>query len=75
MREITLGSCYYSLPQSPAQYKAAEEKRQREERAAFERTREKYAKERAEKEKSRPKGYEAPAPQRSSKEKHDDWSR
>lgn len=75
MKEISDNSCYYSLPQSPAQYKAAEEKRQREERAAVERAREKYAKERAEKEKSRPKTYEAPAPQRSSKKKHDDWSR
>ena len=75
MKEIAGSSCYYSLPQSPAQHKAAEEKRQREERAALERARERAAKERAEKEKSRPKTYEAPAPVRSPKKKHDDWSR
>jgi hypothetical protein len=76
MREITSGnSCYYDLPPSPSQHKAAEEKRKREERAALERAREKAAKERAEKEKSRPRTYEEPAPKRSQKKKHDDWSR
>ena len=75
MKEIAGSSCYYSLPQSPSQHKAAEEKRKREERAALERARERAAKERAEKEKSRPKTYEAPAPVRSPKKKHDDWSR
>lgn len=75
MREIAGSSCYYDLPPSPSQHKAAEEKRKREERAALERARERAAKERAEKEKSRPKTYEAPAPVRSPKKKHDDWSR
>ena len=75
MKEIAGSSCCYDLPPSPSQHKAAEEKRKREERAALERAREKAAKERAEKEKSRPKTYEAPAPVRSPKKKHDDWSR
>lgn len=76
MREITSGnSCYYDLPPSPSQHKAAEEKRKREERAALERAREKAAKERAEKEKSRPKTYEAPAPMRSPKKNRGNWHR
>lgn len=75
MKEIAGSSCCYDLPPSPSQHKAAEEKRKREERAALERARERAAKERAEKEKSRPKTYEAPAPVRSPKKKHDDWSR
>lgn len=75
MKEISGNSCYYSLPQSPAQHKAAEEKRQQEERAALERAREKSAKERAEKEKSRPKTYEAPAPNHSPKKNRGNWHR
>lgn len=76
MREITSGSsCYYDLPPSPSQHKAAEEKRKREERAALERAREKATKERAEKEKSRPKTYEAPAPNHSPKKNRGNWHR
>lgn len=76
MREITSGSsCYYDLPPSPSQHKAAEERRKREERAALERAREKAAKERAEKEKSRPKTYEAPAPNHSPKKNRGNWHR
>ena len=75
MKEIAGSSCYYNLPQSPSQHKAAEEKRKREERVALERAREKAAKERAEKEKSRPKTYEAPAPNHSPKKNRGNWHR
>ena len=75
LREVS-GSSSYSIPQSPSQYKAAVEERKREERASIERLRAQYAREQAEKEKSRPKTYEAPAPQRSTKKHtHDDWNR
>lgn len=73
MKEIG-GNCY-SLPQSPAQHKAAEEKKRKEERVALERAKAKYAREQAEKEKSRPKTYEVPMPVHSRKKKHDDWNR
>ena len=74
MQEISKRNYSYTLPQSPAQNKIAEEKRQQDKRAALERARDRYSKEQAEKEKSRPRTYEEPA-KRSRTKKHDDWSR